>query len=245
MTSRDTTAAVGIPLAARWLAFVRPGVEGRSSIVAVVGGECIGSTRTIGFVPGASRIAREAIFVAVTATVVAAVVIAIGFKDGHFGGKRRQALGRRLTVQRSLPTVGPDPAKCSCRYSPATGVAPTAGSLVVVIDIIAIIAPTGGSGGSTGGIIGVVNLLRWQLHRRRCRCRCHRYRRPARNARCVRSCTARRHGEEGGGDVGHAAANGTAATHRSDATVRAHAGAWCQPRPAHAGGGGRETVPVE
>lgn len=105
--------------------------------------------------------AREAIFVAVTATVVAAVVIAIGFKDGYFGGEGRQALGRWLAVQRSLLTVGPDPAKCS----PATGVAPTAGSLIVVIDIIAIVAPTGGSGGSICGI-GVVNLLRWQLHRR-------------------------------------------------------------------------------
>ena len=91
MAPRDTAATVGIPLAARWLAFVGPGVEGRSSIVAVVGGEWIGTARTIGFVPGASRIAREAIFVAVTATVVAAVVIAIGFKDGYFGGEGRQA----------------------------------------------------------------------------------------------------------------------------------------------------------
>ena len=164
-----TTATVGIPLAARWLAFVGPGVEGTSSIVAVVAGrECIGAACTVGFVPGASRIAGKAIFVAVAATVVAAVVIAIRFQDGHLGGEGRQALGRWLAVQRSLLAVGPDPAKCRCwPCRPATGVAPTAGSHIVdVIDMIAIVAPTGGSGGLTGGTgIGVVNLPScWQLH---------------------------------------------------------------------------------
>lgn len=109
---RDTTAAVVIPLAARWLALVRPSVEGISSIVAVVGREWIGTARTIGG-------AREAVFVAVAATVVAAVVVAIRLKDGHPGGEGRQTLGRWLAMQRPLLPVGSDLAKFGCACGPA------------------------------------------------------------------------------------------------------------------------------
>ena len=224
-----------IPLAARRLPLVGARVEGvgPAIVVAVVAGRQR-SGGVVVVVPGAriSSRAREAntLSVAVVGVAIVAsggVVVAIRFQDGHLGGEGRQTLGRRLAaVQRPLLAIGPEPAVGASIPAGAIAFA-AAGSLVAVF-----VAPVRS------------DRLRWpnatSTSRPISRRRCHRYRRPAGDAHA--GCgvgkfgsAARGHGEEGRGDVRHAA---TAANTNSAASIRADAAAGRQSRPAHRRRGG-------